>query len=488
MKLLKEILYKAGITEVSGSTDLEIKTISFDSRQKGQDILFIAVRGTNTDGHNFIDNAIGNGAVAIVCENIPSNANRNITYIKVSDSAYALGVIASNFFNNPSCELKLVGVTGTNGKTTTVTLLHDLFLSFGYGSGLISTIKNKINGSEIKSTHTTPDPLQLNALLRKMVDEGCGYCFMEVSSHSVTQQRIAGLEFAGGIFTNITHDHIDYHKTFEEYLKAKKTFFDSLPSNAFALSNTDDKNGMYVLQNTKALKRTYSLNNTADFKARIIENIISGLHLNIDGYDIWFNLVGKFNAYNLLAAYGAAVLLNGEKTNILANLSILKSVEGRFDYIKTPDNIMAIVDYAHTPDALKNVLNTISEIRTGNEKLITVFGCGGDRDRTKRPVMTKIACDMSDKIIITSDNPRSEDPESIIEEMKKGIEPVHYKKVLSITKREEAIKTACSLAAPGDIILIAGKGHEKYQEIKGQKFPFDDKEIIKNILLNKNIC
>ena len=487
MKKLQDILYKAGIQEKIGSTDIKISDICFDSRKVTSKSLFIAVRGSQVDGHQYIVQSVEKGAIAVVCESFPEIISKDITYIKVADSSYALGIIASNYFDNPSSKLRLVGVTGTNGKTTIVTMLYQLFLKFGYSVGLLSTIKNKINDKEFSATHTTPDPIQLNQLLKEMVEKGCAYCFMEVSSHAAHQHRIAGLEFAGGIFTNITHDHLDYHKTFDEYIKAKKMFFDALPSTAFALSNMDDKNGRVMLQNTKANIKTYALKSGVDFKAKIIENTFSGLHLDVNGHEVWFKLIGEFNAYNLLAIYATAVLLGKEDTEVLAVLSALEPVEGRFDFIRSPENITAIVDYAHTPDALKNVLETISSIRTGIEKLISVVGCGGDRDRTKRPVMAKIACDFSDKVILTSDNPRSEDPEEIINEMKIGVDALGKRKTISIVNREEAIKTAYALAAPGDIILIAGKGHEKYQEIKGVKHPFDDKQIIKNIFFQKEL-
>ena len=482
MNLLKDILYKTNITNVKGLTDIEISSIAFDSREVKPGCVFVAVIGTNVDGHNFIDDSIQKGAVAVVCEKFPQNLKDGITYVKVKNSGFALGVISSNFFDNPSSKLMLVGVTGTNGKTTIATLLHQLFILLGYKTGLISTIQNKINEQDIPATHTTPDALKINEIISEMVDSGCSYCFMEVSSHAIDQDRIAGLDFAGAIFTNITHDHLDYHKTFKNYLKIKKRFFDLLPSGAFALSNIDDKNGKVILQNTKAKSKTYSLKHKSDFKCKIIENQIEGLQLNIDGEDVWFRLIGNFNAYNLLAVYATAILLGEEKSKVLTGLSSLKTVEGRFEYIKTQNNIIAIIDYAHTPDALKNILDAISAIRTKNEQLITVVGAGGDRDKKKRNLIGKVAAEKSDKVILTSDNPRSEDPEQIIEEIKDGVDPVNYKKVISITNRKEAIKTACVLARTGDIILVAGKGHEKYQEIKGVKYPFNDKEILKKYL------
>ena len=482
MKLLKDILYKAGLIEVVGSTNVAIMSISFDSRRIEKDSLFVAVKGTQSDGHVYINDVITKGAIAILCEELPEVLNDKITYIKVKDTAAALGIIAANFYDNPSASIKLVGVTGTNGKTTTVTLLFSLFKKLGYKVGLLSTVKNQVNNDVLASTHTTPDAIQLNALLRQMVDKGCTHCFMEVSSHAVVQNRIAGVHFAGGVFTNITHDHLDYHKTFDEYIKAKKRFFDQLGNDAFALTNKDDVNGEIMLQNTKALKRSYSLRSMADFRCKIVESQFSGLLLNIDNQEVWSKLIGSFNAYNLLAVYAAAVLLKEDKTNVLTTLSSLSSVEGRFQYIRTEDGRIGIVDYAHTPDALVNVLKTIADIRTGNEQVITVVGCGGDRDAAKRPMMAKIACDLSNKVILTSDNPRSEDPDAIIKEMQQGVDTVNKKKTISITDRSEAIKTACSYAKPGDIILIAGKGHEKYQEIKGVKHPFDDLQVLQENL------
>jgi UDP-N-acetylmuramoyl-L-alanyl-D-glutamate--2,6-diaminopimelate ligase len=457
-------------------------SISFDSRRIEKDSLFVAVKGTQSDGHVYINDVITKGAIAILCEELPEVLNDKITYIKVKDTAAALGIIAANFYDNPSASIKLVGVTGTNGKTTTVTLLFSLFKKLGYKVGLLSTVKNQVNNDVLASTHTTPDAIQLNALLRQMVDKGCTHCFMEVSSHAVVQNRIAGVHFAGGVFTNITHDHLDYHKTFDEYIKAKKRFFDQLGNDAFALTNKDDVNGEIMLQNTKALKRSYSLRSMADFRCKIVESQFSGLLLNIDNQEVWSKLIGSFNAYNLLAVYAAAVLLKEDKTNVLTTLSSLSSVEGRFQYIRTEDGRIGIVDYAHTPDALVNVLKTIADIRTGNEQVITVVGCGGDRDAAKRPMMAKIACDLSNKVILTSDNPRSEDPDAIIKEMQQGVDTVNKKKTISITDRSEAIKTACSYAKPGDIILIAGKGHEKYQEIKGVKHPFDDLQVLQENL------
>ncbi len=479
MKLLSEILYKARIEEVTGSTHIAISSVTFDSRKVKKDTLFVATRGTASDGHQFIDSAIQLGASAIVCEELPENIKENVTYVKVVDSHLALGFIACNYFDNPSQKLKLVGVTGTNGKTTTVTLLFNLFRSLGNNVGLLSTVENKINNTIIPATHTTPDALALNELLETMVKQGCEYAFMEVSSHAIVQHRIAGIQFAGAVFTNITHDHLDYHKTFDEYIKAKKMFFDNLPESAFALTNKDDKHGSVMLQNTKAHKYTYALKTLADYKCRIIESHLNGLLLNINNHEVWVKLIGAFNAYNVLAVYASAHLLKQDVTNILTTLSNLNSVEGRFEYIKSAGGIIGIVDYAHTPDALKNVLETIKDIRTGDEQVITLVGCGGDRDSAKRPVMSNIACQFSNKVILTSDNPRTEDPEEILNQMEKGVDAVDVKKTLRIADRKEAIKTACTLARKGDIILIAGKGHEKYQEIKGVKHPFDDLEILK---------
>ncbi len=478
MKILKDILYKAGIINVAGPVDIGITDICFDSRLVKEGSLFVAVKGTQSDGHSFIPYVSAKGAVAIVCEVLPLDIYSGITYVQVQNSSSALAHIASNYFENPSEKLKLIGVTGTNGKTTTATLLFHLFRSLGYKCGLLSTIKNQINETVISATHTTPDPLQLNSLLSDMVSENCTHVFMEVSSHSVVQKRTDGLIFAGGVFTNITHDHLDYHKTFENYIKAKKEFFDNLPSHAFAIVNADDKNGMVMLQNTKASKYTYAMRSMADYRCKLIENDFSGLLINIDGQEVVCRLVGSFNAYNLTAAYATAILLGEQKIDILSALSVLGPVEGRFDFITSPGKITGIIDYAHTPDALKNVLSTIHDINGGLGRVITIVGCGGDRDKTKRPIMAKIACEMSDKVILTSDNPRSEDPVEIIHQMEEGISISEKRKAISITDRKEAIKTAVSFAQPGDVILVAGKGHEKYQEIKGVRSPFDDKKIL----------
>ena len=478
MKLFKDILYRSNLLDVAGTTNVAITSVTADSRAVEKDGLFVAVRGTQADGHRFIQKAIDSGAIAIVCEEFPDTLNDKISYVKVKDSSLALGVIASNFYDNPSEKIKLVGVTGTNGKTTTVTLLFHLFRALGYNVGLLSTVKNQVNNAVIPATHTTPDAIALNKLLSEMVEKGCTYCFMEVSSHALAQNRVAGVHFTGAVFTNITHDHLDYHKTFDEYIRAKKKFFDMLSAESFALVNKDDPNGLVMLQNTKAVKKTFSLRSVADFKCKIIENQFTGLLLNIDGTEVWSKLIGNFNAYNILGVYAAAILLREDKMNVLTTLSMLNPVEGRFQYLRTASGIVGIVDYAHTPDALLNVLRTVNDIRTGNEKVITLVGCGGDRDSKKRPVMAKIACENSDQVILTSDNPRSEDPQAIIGEMEKGVELQHKRKVLSITDRREAIRTACTLAKSGDIILVAGKGHETYQEVKGVKHPFDDMEIL----------
>jgi len=479
LKLLSDILYKARIEEVFGSTHVAISSVTFDSRKVKKDTLFVATRGTATDGHKFIETAIEAGAAAIICEETPQVMRENITYVKVTDSTQALGFAACNYYDNPSQKIKLIGVTGTNGKTTTVTLLYNLFRTLGYHVGLLSTVENKIDNTVIPASHTTPDALSLNELLHAMVEQGCEYAFMEVSSHAVVQNRIAGIQFAGAVFSNITHDHLDYHKTFDEYIKAKKKFFDNLPDSAFALTNKDDKNGMVMLQNTKAKKYSYSLLNVADFKCKILENHLNGLLLNINNHELWVKLIGTFNAYNVTAVYAVASLLKQDHVNILTTLSNLNSVEGRFQYVKSSGGVIGIFVYSYPPDALKNGLETIKDIRTGNEQVITLVGCGGDRDSAKRPVMANIACQYSNKVILTSDNPRTEDPEEILNQMQKGVDIIDAKKTLRISDRKEAIKTALTLAKKGDIILIAGKGHEKYQEIKGVKHHFDDMEILK---------
>lgn len=483
---LQELLYGVSIKSLVGKPDQEIAALTFDSRAAKEGMLFFAIRGTANDGHQYIEQTINAGVSAIICEVMPAQQSPSVTYIEVEDSSIALGIIASNFYQNPSAKLKLVGVTGTNGKTTIATLLYQLFRALGYQVGLISTVQNHINDTVVPATHTTPNPIALNHLLHDMVTAGCEYCFMEVSSHAVVQHRIAGISFSGGVFSNITHDHLDFHQTFDNYLKAKKAFFDGLPKSAFALTNADDKNGMVMLQNTKASKKTYALKQMADFKAKIVENKFSGLNLTIDDLDVYFKMVGSFNAYNLLAAYATALLLDQDKLRVLTILSNLPGAEGRFDYFVSQDGIIAIVDYAHTPDAVQNVLNTISNIRKGTEQVITVLGCGGDRDKTKRPVMAQVACDWSDKVILTSDNPRTEDPQTIIADMQKGVSPSNQRKAMSILDRREAIKAACHMAKAGDIILVAGKGHEKYQEINGVKHHFDDKEVLNEQLKQVN--
>lgn len=459
-----------------------VNDLVFDSRKANSTSVFVAVKGVHADGHSFVNQVISQGCRCIVVEVLQAVEDEVIQLV-VEDSAQALAQMASNFYYNPSFKLQLVGVTGTNGKTTTTTLLHHLFNQLGHKSGLISTVVNKIGLEEIPSTHTTPDPVQLNALLAKMVDAGCTYCFMEVSSHAIHQKRIGGLHFVGGAFTNITHDHLDYHKTFKEYIHVKKAFFDHLGKDAFALVNTDDRNGMVMVQNTAATVKTFALKTMADYKAKVLENQFSGLVLQLNQQEVWTKLIGDFNAYNLLVVYGVADLLGLDRLEVLRVISSLDSVDGRFQYFTSQHGITAIVDYAHTPDALENVLKTIANIRTRNEQVITVIGCGGDRDKEKRPKMAAIACQLSDKVVLTSDNPRSENPDVIIEEMMAGVEGQHYKKTLSITDRMQAIKTAISLAEKGDILLIAGKGHEKYQEIAGVKHDFDDLQITKDLFI-----
>ncbi len=475
---LQDVLYGVAIKNLVGKTNRVISTLTFDSREVQQNAVFFAVKGTLSDGHTFISQTIAAGATVVICEDLPATTNADVTYIEVEDSSVALGIMASNYYGNPSSALKLVGITGTNGKTTIATILFKLFRSLGFHTGLISTVQNQINEEVIPATHTTPNPLVLNKLLKQMVELGCTYCFMEVSSHAVVQHRIEGLTFAGGVFSNITHDHLDFHRTFDNYIKAKKGFFDALPKGAFALTNADDKNGMVMLQNTKASKKTYALKQLADYKVSIIENRFSGLNLEVDHTDVFFKLVGSFNAYNLAAVYGTAMLLGQDKLNVLTLLSNLTGAEGRFEEVPNSKQIIGLVDYAHTPDAVQNVLSTIHDIRKGTEQVITVIGCGGDRDKTKRPVMAQVACDWSDKVILTSDNPRTEDPHQILAEMEAGVSPTNKRKTLTIADRKEAIKTACHLARPGDIILIAGKGHEKYQEINGVRYHFDDKEVL----------
>ena len=475
---IKDILANCNLMEIVGEKDVDVVDITFDSRKVNQGTLFFAVKGTQVDGHDYIDNAIEKGASVIVCEKLPRKKADNVTYVKVDNSAYVLGVGASNFFGNPSEKLKLVGVTGTNGKTTIATLLYRLFTEAGYPCGLLSTIENIVNRDVVPSTHTTPDPIELNTLLQQMVDKGCEYAFMEVSSHSVAQDRIAGLRFAGGIFTNLTHDHLDYHKTMANYRNAKKKFFDDLPQNAFALTNLDDKNGAYMLQNTKARKLSYALKHDADFKGVVMESHFEGMLLKVNGTEMFTQLVGGFNASNILAIYGAATALGFNRDELLVEISKLRGANGRFDMVHSEKGIVGIVDYAHTPDALENVLVTINDVRCHKETLITVVGCGGNRDTTKRPEMAAVAVKLSDRVILTSDNPRNEDPDEIIRQMKAGVPQEDQGKVLSITNRREAIRTAVALAKKGDIILLAGKGHENYQEINGVKNHFDDKEVL----------
>lgn len=483
MKTLANILTNIDTISIKGDLDLEFEAVVFDSRKANDKSLFVAIKGFTMDGHDFIPKVIQQGCKIIVTEK-EITASNDLTVILVENSSAVLAELASNFYNNPSNELKLVGITGTNGKTTTATLSHDLFTKLGYKCGLLSTVVNKIGTELIPSTHTTPDPVSLNALLADMVEAGCSHCFMEVSSHAIHQNRIHGLKFIGAVFTNITHDHLDYHTTFKEYIRVKKLFFDGLTNDAFSLTNGDDKNGLVMLQNTAAKRYTYALKTPSDFKVKVLENQFSGLTLNLCGTEFWSKLIGEFNAYNLVTVYAIAELLGEDKLEILTALSSLNSVDGRFQYVTSNGGVTAIVDYAHTPDALENVLKTIGSIRTRNETVFTVVGCGGDRDKMKRPKMAAIACELSDKVIITSDNPRSEDPQTIIDEMMTGVEGQFYKKTLSVLDREQAIKTAVLMAEKGDIVLIAGKGHEKYQEINGVKHHFDDMELV-NVLFNK---
>ena len=482
---IEKLLNGIDVVSLTGEKNVVISNVAFDSRNVTKGSLFVAVKGYTSDGHDFIPSAVSSGAKAILCEILPQNPDKNVCWIKTNDSAKALGLAASNYFGNPSSSLKLVGVTGTNGKTTIATLLYNMFIKLGYKCGLFSTVCNYINGKELPATHTTPDPVQLNSLLSEMVKAGCDYAFMEVSSHSADQQRIAGLKFEGGIFTNLTHDHLDYHKTFDNYLKAKKRFFDGLPAGSFALVNADDKNGRVMLQNTRARQFTFSVRGMADYRCGIIEQSFEGMGLKIQGEEVWTRFIGEFNASNLLAVYAASELLGAAKKEILPILSDLHSVSGRLEVIKSPTGISGIVDYAHTPDALLNVIDTINKIREGSVHLITVVGAGGDRDRTKRPKMAAISAEGSDKVILTSDNPRSENPEMILDEMEAGITPDLRRKTLRIADRREAIRAAVMLANPGDVVLIAGKGHETYQEIMGVKHHFDDREELKNALLLK---
>ena len=477
--ILQDILYKVSIRSATGDTAVEVNSLVIDSRIASTGCCFIALKGTKTDGQVYIDAALEKGAVAIVCESLPGKTAEGITYIQVENAAEAAGYMSHNFYGEPSLKLKLIGVTGTNGKTTIATLLWKLFTALGYKCGLVSTVQNQVGDKVISATHTTPDAVSINALLRQMADAGCAFVFMECSSHAIHQDRITGLQFAGALFTNITHDHLDYHKTFEEYIRVKKSWFDKLPSSAFAISNADDKRGAVMLQNTDAKKYFYSLKTMADFKGKILDNSLEGLHMTVNDKEVYFRLIGEFNAYNLLAVYGAAVCLGEDRDNVLQTLSSLDGAEGRFDYhISRNEKVTGIVDYAHTPDALLNVLATIKKLRRGNEKIITVVGCGGDRDKTKRPVMAEVACEYSDKVIFTSDNPRSEDPLEILKDMETGLNAVTKKKAISIADRREAIKTAVNLAGKEDIVLVAGKGHEKYQDIKGVRYDFDDKKVL----------
>lgn len=483
MKLLKDILYRVTINRVIGSTSVAINNIEFDSRKIEFNDVFVAIKGVLSDGHNYIEKATDLGALVIICEKIPDKIINGITYVEVDNSNLALSVLAANYYGNPSDDIQLIGITGTNGKTTVATLLYKLFKKAGFKVGLLSTVKILIDNKEYKATHTTPDSLTINKYLKEMVDEGIEFCFMEVSSHGIDQMRTRNLNFKGAVFTNLSHDHLDYHKDFSAYRDVKKMFFDQLPKNAFALTNSDDKNGKYMLQNTKAKKYTYALKSIADYKSQVLENQFNGLLLKINGQELWVKLIGNFNAYNLLAIYAVADLLGLENLEILQLMSELESVDGRFQYVVSKNNITAIVDYAHTPDALKNTLETINAIRSNNEDLITIVGCGGDRDVAKRPKMGNIAASLSSKVIFTSDNPRSENPAAIIESMEKGVSGENFNKTLSISDRKQAIKTACQLAKNGDIILIAGKGHETYQEINGKRIDFDDYKIINELLI-----
>jgi UDP-N-acetylmuramoyl-L-alanyl-D-glutamate--2,6-diaminopimelate ligase len=485
MMKIDNILKGIDVISVTGAKGKTISEIVFDSRSVTQDSLFVAVKGYSSDGHNYISQAVKSGAAAVICETLPDVQDKKVCWIKTSDSAKALGLAASNFFGNPSASLKLVGVTGTNGKTTIATLLYRMFMGLGYKCGLFSTVVNYINGKELEATHTTPDPVRLNRILAEMVSAGCDFAFMEVSSHSADQKRIAGLRFVGGIFTNLTHDHLDYHKTFDNYLKAKKSFFDSLPEGAFALVNTDDKNGRVMLQNCNAKHYTFSVRSMADYRCTLIEQSFEGMGLRIQGEEVWTRFIGDFNASNLLAVYAASELLGATKKEILTILSDLHPVAGRLESVKTGNGISGLVDYAHTPDALLNVIDTINKIREGGVQLITVVGAGGDRDKTKRPKMAAISAEGSTKVILTSDNPRTEDPEMILNDMEAGITPDLKRKVLRIADRREAIRTAVMLAQTGDVILVAGKGHETYQDVKGVKHHFDDREELKNALLTK---
>ena len=486
MHILQDILYKVHLLEVVGATDIAVSSIAIDSRKVIKGTAFVAIRGVAQDGHDYISKAIELGAKVIVCENMPALQVDGITYIKVANTSEAVAFMAHQFYDAPSTKIKLVGVTGTNGKTTIATLLFKLFSELGYTCGLVSTVQNQIGDQIIPATHTTPDAVSLNELLNTMVDAGCSHVFMECSSHAVHQHRITGLQFTGALFSNITHDHLDYHKTFENYIAAKKGFFDALPASAFAITNSDDKRGEVMLQNTKAKKLSYGLKSSADYKGKILENALTGLVMLVNEIEVHFRLIGEFNAYNLLAVYGAAVNLGIESNTALTTLSMLAGAEGRFDYIISNKQVIGIIDYAHTPDALENVLATIKKLRKGYEQVITVVGCGGDRDKTKRPIMAQTACDLSDKVILTSDNPRTEDPALIIADMEAGLNTAAKRKYISILDRKEAIKAAVEFAKPEDIVLVAGKGHEKYQDINGVKHPFDDKAILLAFFNNKD--
>ena len=482
MQTLKDILYGVSLRTLTGNRDEEVAGVACDSRKVEKDFLFVAIKGLTVDGHDYIEKAVELGAKVIVCEHLPELEDPKLTIVQTDNSAEALGIIASNFFGRPSEKLKLVGITGTNGKTTCATLLYELFINLGYSVGLLSTVENKINDKILETSFTTPDALQLNQLLSEMIERGCTHCFMEVSSHALVQNRVAGIHFTGGVFTNISHDHLDYHKTFDEYIAAKKLLFDGLSSESFALTNTDDKRGAVMLQNTKAEKHRMAIKSMADFKVRMVHNTLQGLELNFDGVDVWFKLIGKFNAYNLLTVYAVALLLEEEKESVLSGLSMTRGASGRFQKVENDSNVLAIVDYAHTPDALENVLETIGDLRTKNELLVTVVGCGGDRDKSKRPKMAQIATSLSDKVILTSDNPRTEDPKAILEDMRAGIPKSKERNVMVIEDRKEAIRTACNLINENDILLVAGKGHETYQEVNGVRHHFDDREILNELL------
>ena len=488
MKLLNDILNSVQVVQIVGDTNVQVTGLCIDSRKVERGSVFVAIKGTQTDGHLYIDKAIALGAAVVVAETMPEKLDSKVTYIEVRDSASSVGILADAYYDSPTAKMKLIGVTGTNGKTTVATLLFQLFKGLGYKCGLISTVQNHIDNKVITATHTTPDPDALHSMLADMYEAGCTHVFMEVSSHAIHQKRIAGLHFSGGVFTNITHDHLDYHKTFDEYIRVKKLFFDDLPKAAFALTNADDKRGMVMLQNTKAEKHSYSLRTPASIKGKVLENNLTGLVMNVGEFEAHFRMIGTFNAYNLLAAYGVATLLGEEKTQVLAVLSNLNGAQGRFETVMSPvDKVLGIVDYAHTPDALINVLATVNQLRVDGQQVITVVGCGGDRDKTKRPLMAEVACEHSDKAILTSDNPRTENPEDILNDMMSGLSAGHNRKVLRITDRKEAIKTACSLAQTDDIVLVAGKGHETYQEVNGERAHFDDREVLQEVfeLLNK---